>query len=415
MRRLTGWALALAMVVLLSGQALAADQITFWKFADTYADEIIQQYVDEWNATHSPKVELVTIPFGEYTSTRLTAAFASGQGPDIFWVSPGDFLRYVGNGILEPMDNHLTEAQIADLVPAARDKVSVYGRVYGVPVELEPLAVFYDKDLFDEKGLSVPETWDELVEVAKALTTPERYGLIIEPAADFYQLFTWYPFLWSAGGDVVDEGWTKALIGSEEAIASMQFWSDLVNVHKVSPTSQPSAANDVAMLGSGFGAMQVTGVWAVRVLEDQYPEVNYGVFPVPPRERDGESVTVTGGWMQVVNANAKDVEGAAAFTRWMFYETDFPTVWTVEKNSKFPTLQSVVDANADYFLSGPMKVFTEEIMPMARPEPRYTPEIQRALLDALQGTMFGGVPAEMAAKTAEAQINRFLRTYEGAR
>ncbi|BAS27878.1 ABC transporter substrate-binding protein [Limnochorda pilosa] len=417
MRRacLVAWVLALTLAATLAAPAFAAEPITFWKFADTYGDPTIQEYVDQWNAAHSPKVEFVSIPWAEYTTTRLTAAFASGQGPDVFWVSPGDFLRYVSNGILEPMDTYLTASQVEDLVPVARDKATVNGRIYGVPVELEPLAVFYDKDLFEEKGLAVPQSWDELVRVAQALTTPERFGLVIEPAADFYQLFTFYPFLWSAGGDVMDEGWTQARIASPESVAALQFWSDLVNVHGVSPKSQPAAANDVTMLGSGFGAMQVTGMWAVKILKEQYPDFNYGVFPVPPKERGGESVSVTGGWMQVINAKSKDVEGAAEFTRWLFYESDFPVVWTIQKNSKFPTLQSILDANREYFHSGPMKVFTEEILPAARPEPRFPPEVQRALLDALQGTMFGGVPAEMAAKTAEAQINRFLRTYTGAR
>ena len=74
-----------------------------------------------------------------------------------------------------------------------------------------------------------------------------------------------------------------------------------------------------------------------------------------------------------------------------------------------------MEANEDYFYSGVLQVFTEQIIPSARPEPRFPPLVQRAILDAIQGTMFGEIPAEMAAKTAHMQIQQFLDTYEGAK
>ncbi|NLA58739.1 MAG: sugar ABC transporter substrate-binding protein [Firmicutes bacterium] len=416
MKRLVVTASLVLLVVLLSCSPLmAADTITFWKFSDTYADETIQEYIDAWNAANDVQVEFVTIPWSDYTTTRLTAAFASGEGPDVFWVSPGDFLRYVNNGILEPLDSYLTQEEIDDLLPAAYDKASVDGRIYGVPVELEPLAIFYDKALFREKGLTEPESWDELVEVAKALTTPDRFGLVIEPHADFYALFSWYPFLWSAGGRVMNDDWTKSEFDSPATIAALQFWADLTNKYEVSPKSQPSASNDISMLGSGFCAMQESGMWAVKVLENDYPDLEWGVFPIPPKEKGQPSISVTGGWMQVVNTKSPLAKEAVAFTRWLFYESDFPEVWTTVKNSKMPALKSVMEANADYFNSGNLKVFTDRIIPSARPEPRFPPLVQRAILDALQGVMFGGVPVDMAAKTAHMQIQQFLDTYDGAR
>lgn len=392
----------------------AAKTVTFWKFADTYGDPTIQEYVNQWNAASDVQVEFVTIPWSDYTTTRLTAAFASGEGPDIFWVSPGDFLRYVNNGILEPLDRYLTEGQVDDFLPAALDKASARGHVYGMPVELEPLAIFYDKALFREKGLSVPECWDELVAVAQALTTPDRFGLVIEPHADFYALFSWYPFLWSAGGRVMNDDWTEAEFDSPATVAALQFWADLTNKYMVSPKSQPSASNDISMLGSGFTAMQESGMWAVKVLENDYPDLEYGVFPIPPRDKGAPSISVTGGWMQVVNAKSAVVDESVAFTKWLFYESNFPAVWTTEKNSKMPALRSVMEMSEEYFSSGSLKVFAEQIIPTARPEPRFPPLVQRAILDAIQGTMFGEIPAEVAAKTAHMQIQQFLSTYEGA-
>ena len=57
----------------------------------------------------------------------------------------------------------------------------VDGKIYGVPMEVEPMAMYYSVAAFEEAGLNendVPQTWDELLEVGKKLTTDKRYGVL---------------------------------------------------------------------------------------------------------------------------------------------------------------------------------------------------------------------------------------------
>ena len=86
---------------LLSRAALAQDTtLSFWQF---YApDGTVKSQVDwfvkmveDYNASQDPKVQLEYVVNTEYMNgTKLATSFASGQGPDIFLISPGDFLRY---------------------------------------------------------------------------------------------------------------------------------------------------------------------------------------------------------------------------------------------------------------------------------------------------------------------------------
>jgi multiple sugar transport system substrate-binding protein len=99
----------------------------------------------------------------------------------------------------------LTEDIIADFLPETIEAVTVGGEIYALPLEMEPVAIFYNKAAFEEKGISQPQDWAELKEAAAKLKTADRYGIIVEVAPGYYQNFTWYPFLWTAGGDVVDE------------------------------------------------------------------------------------------------------------------------------------------------------------------------------------------------------------------
>ena len=85
-----------------TGKAAATKTLSFWQFyapnkqvGTERESKWFEDCVKGWNATHDIKVELQFVPPPEYISgSKLQTAFASGQGPDIFIISPGDFLRY---------------------------------------------------------------------------------------------------------------------------------------------------------------------------------------------------------------------------------------------------------------------------------------------------------------------------------
>lgn len=414
MKRLIVLGIGLGVLFYMGG---AQEQVTlsFWKFAATVDDPIIAKYVDLWNTLNpNIKVEFVTMPWGDYTGLALPAAFAAGKGPDIFWLSPGDILRYVNEGMLLPFDGYVSESELADLVPAARQRTTVEGVLYGLPVEIEPVAIYYNVDLFQKYGIQIPKDWNELLQVAKKLTTPEHYGLIIETSPSYYQLFTWYPFLWSAGADVVSPDWKQATMDSEGAIAALKLWGDLIK-EGVSPSTTPTPTNDIfSNFASGLGAMQVCGMWAIAALAAQPPDFKVGVFPIPPLQADMPRFSVFGGWNFVVNKQTRYPREAVQFCRWFIFNTDFLKEFCVDRMSKLPSRISVLEAGKTTYAKDPLALyFLEEILPTARPEPRYPPDIAKALMDALAGVMFGGLSAEQAARIANAQIQGFLNTYTG--
>jgi len=392
-------------------------KLSFWKFASAAAvqDEIVAKYVDKWNSLHpETQVEIVTMPWEDYIGLALPAAFAAGKGPDIFWLSPGDMLRYINEGMLLPFDEYMTEDELDDLVPAARQKAAVEGVLYGLPFEIEPVAIYYNVDLFEQYGLAIPKDWNELLNVAERLTTSERYGLIIETSPSYYQLFTWYPFLWSAGADVMTPDWKEATMDTEGAIAALKLWGDLIR-NGLSPSSTPTSTTDIlSNLAAGLGAMQVCGIWAIAALAAQPPDFRVGVFPVPPLKADMPSVTVFGGYTFVVNKQTPHPKEAVEFCKWMIFKSDFMKEFCVDLMAKLPTRRSVLEAGKAQYAQNPLtQVFAERILPSARPEPRFPPGVTKPLMDALSGVMFGGVSVERAAQVVDAQIQAFLDTYSG--
>src|SRR6185295_17766239 len=184
----------------------------------------------DWNANNDTKIKLDYIT--DYTNgTTLSTAFASGQGPDLFLISPGDFLRYYNGGALLDLTPFIDPEVQKDFPDAVMGTRKVDGKIYGVPMEVEPMAFYYSKKAFEDAGLNendVPKTWDELLELGNKLTTADRYGLLFETTPGYYQNFTWYPFMWQGGGEFqTAEG--KSAFDSPGVVAALKLWQDAIN------------------------------------------------------------------------------------------------------------------------------------------------------------------------------------------
>ncbi|HWM35737.1 MAG TPA: extracellular solute-binding protein [Streptomyces sp.] len=140
--------------------------------------------VGKWNATHETRIELFYMPPPTYQNgSKVPTAFAAGAGPDIFLASPGDFLRYCNGGVLAELTPYMDEAAVKDYYPDTLASRMVDGKVYALPMEVEPLVVYYDVAAWEKAGLSegdVPTTWGELLDVGDKLTTRTRAGLAFQ-------------------------------------------------------------------------------------------------------------------------------------------------------------------------------------------------------------------------------------------
>jgi multiple sugar transport system substrate-binding protein len=408
--------------------AQAADApLKFWQFyapggpVKTQADWF-EKTVADWNASHDQKVELEFVPNKEYLNgTKLATAFASGQGPDIFIISPGDFLRYYNGGVLQDLTPHVDAAMRADFLESVLATRIVDGKIYGLPMDVEPMAMYYSVKAFEEAGLNendIPKTWDELLELGRKLTTKDRYGLLFQTAPGYYQNFTWYPFLWQGGGEFMDAK-GKSAFDSPATVQALKLWQDAVKSGAAPRQVLGTGANDaIANLASGYCAIQNVGVWAISQLKNSAKDFRYGVFqlPTPP---NGKYVTVGGGWAFVANAKGRNPEAAARFCAWALASADKGSVervatWCTEAKSNMPPRTSAIKAREAALNEGVMGKFTREIHRGTRAEPRVPPEVYKIISDAIQTTMLGSADPRAAATTASRQLDAFLASYSGA-
>ncbi|MBN9307449.1 MAG: sugar ABC transporter substrate-binding protein [Devosia sp. 67-54] len=410
----------------LVGSAYAQGKtLNFWNF---YAPDSEQpkaqvewwtKMAADWNAANDTKVELDYL-VDYMQGNKLSTAFASGQGPDLFLISPGDFLRYYNGGALLDLTPFIDPEVQKDFPEAVMGTRKVDGKIYGVPMEVEPMAFYYSVKAFEDAGLNendVPKTWDELLELGKKLTTSDRYGLLFDTNPGYYQNFTWYPFMWQGGGEFqTADG--KSGFNSPAVIAALKLWKDAIDSGSAPRQINAGGFDIVANMGAGYCAMQNCGIWGIAAMEQKAPDVPFGMFKLPI-PAGGKYVTVGGGWAFVANAKGKDPETAGKFIAWALASKSPDSVqrivdWCTVAKSDMPPRQSAIEAGKAAYGQGGLKFFADEVYPGARGEPRLPPEAYKIISDAIQAAMLGGVEPEKAAADASALLDTFLASYKGA-
>ena len=163
--------------------------------------------------------------------------------------------------------------------------MSLHGETYGVPVTMgNHLMLMYNKNIVDE----APETWSELIEVAKANTVDEdgdglvdKYGL----AYNLNEPFWWAAFHGGFGGWVFDEEYNPTL-NTEATVDSLEFVHSLKFEHEIVPKESDYDLMD-SLFKEGNVAFIINGDWSIEGYKNA-ENIDLGVAPIPRFEKTGK-------------------------------------------------------------------------------------------------------------------------------
>lgn len=240
---------------------------------DDYFHERLAAYQQTQPATN---VEVTFLP--NY-ATRLRTALESETPPDVVRVNAFLVPDLVAKGLLAPLPPSLV-AQ-ADLSSLLQQMGKVDGTAYCLPQDVNTLALLYSRTLFDAAQVAYPTaewTWEALRTTAEQLTNTSTgvYGLVLP--ADFSR---WLPFLYQAGGTVMDSTTLSMTMTSPAASAALQFYSDLVlDGMAAAPTALGNSWAGEAF-AQGHATMVIEGNWLIPYLAETAPTLAYGVVPLP--------------------------------------------------------------------------------------------------------------------------------------
>ena len=124
-----------------------------------------------------------------------------------------------------------------DFLGGSKKAATYEGKMIGIPYRITTGIMHYQKHLMAAAGITkLPETFEELQNAAIALNKPpERYGFGVSARQGSAILSSFYPWLYSSGGRMVDFATGEIFINSPEVVSALEWWSDLVLKYKVVP------------------------------------------------------------------------------------------------------------------------------------------------------------------------------------
>jgi len=373
--------------------------IKYWRVFDgpDAFDDIIKKY----NALHSfIKIDYKKFRYDEYEDALLNA-LAEDRGPDIFSIPSSWLLKYENKVAPMPASISMVYPVVKgsikkEIVPEIKTVKSitlrelknnfvatVYNdvllekegkqRVYGLPLSVDALAMYYNRKLLNNAGITkVPEYWDRYFQqTVKKLTKQNSRGRLIQSgvslggskninnAADVLSL------LMMQNGAIMQEGgrilFHTIPTGSDRkynpGLEALRFYTDFSDAGKEVYCWNNTLGNSIDLFSQGSLAITFGYSYHLPLIKAKSPKLDFGVARVPQIKGSSEQINYANYWIEVVSAKSKHIDEAWDFIQ---FETKKEQVKSYLKATKRPTaLRSLITEQIDDINLGP---FAEEVL-----------------------------------------------------
>ncbi|MCA5894234.1 sugar ABC transporter substrate-binding protein [Isoptericola sp. NEAU-Y5] len=324
-------------------------ELTVWAW-----DPTLESVARDFEAEHpNVTVTLENVGTGNDQYTALQNAIAAGDGvPDVAQVEFYALPQFALSDALTDLTPYGADQLDGTFTPGPWGAVTQGGGVWALPTDSGPMALFYNKRVFDEHGIEVPSTWDEYVEAARTLHEADPKAYLTNDVGDAG--FT-TSMIWQAGGQPYRVDGTDVTIDLADA-GSAQFadtWQTMIDDDLVAPVVSWSD-EWYQGLSDGSIASLVIGAWMRGNLESSVPDAagDWAVAPMPQWEAGQQATAENGGSSLAVPAASENADLAWAFLE---YATAGDGVATRVDEGAFPATTAELEDPAfreqefDYF------------------------------------------------------------------
>ncbi len=268
-----------------------------------------EQLADATTAMNAT-LKLEAIPWENYEEKYLTG-ITGGTGPDVGYMYTEMLKSYIDMGALEQLDSYFTQEEIDNYI--YWDYGTVDGAQYTVPFVVGfPRILYCNMDLLNAAGYDAPPTtWAELEEISLAVTeTTGKVGFQQYWGGYFGDLMeTFYPYLWSAGGEIFDE--EGNLVVNSEAGVEAATWIYSLKEKGIITESATSLDGSAVMdaFRNGEVAMYVSSTSTAAKTTDA--GINWDFAPYLMQEEGQEGYTTAAADALVMLSTASNKDAAA--------------------------------------------------------------------------------------------------------
>ena len=257
-----------SLVVGAAPAALAADEITYVTLGGTGL-ELLQEAAAAFEAETGVKVNIEDWSYSDAYSKLITVAGTENM-PDAMYGFSSWTVEFMKAGYIVPAQDYVSEELFNDFSEAARGVCSVDGTLWTLPSYMSVRSVIANGKAFEEAGVALPTTWDEMLAAAPALcggTTNYAYAMVAGHTKNTADCFL--PIFWAYGAELLAEDGQTVAFNTPEGVAALQMYVDLaqyaspdygestINECQTNFTTQNSAA--YIHNGQGIAALKDAG------------------------------------------------------------------------------------------------------------------------------------------------------------
>ena len=273
----------------------------------------LQQIVDDWSAQSGVKATIQVVDWNNYW-TLLEAGATGGELPDVFWMHSNVAQKYMENDMLLDLTDKIAASDKIDMNNYYEGIVKLYqsnGKQYAVPKDIDTIALWYNKTIFDEMGVPYPDdtwTWDDFKANAKKLTNDQHWGYAIAPGNNQEG---YYNTIYSMGGYVISDDKKKSGMDDPNSIKAVQLFTDMIAEGSCPDLATVSETAPNELLCAGKTAMSINGSWMLAGFRDnEYAAANCDVAVLPYTKSPDDRVSIYNGLGWAAAANGKNTDAA---------------------------------------------------------------------------------------------------------
>jgi multiple sugar transport system substrate-binding protein len=288
------------------------------------------------------KINLITLGVSEEDfNAKLALEIKGGGGPDIIWLDGFMTPEFASAGYLHSIDATATIPEWQYFYPSMKAYGSYNGKVYNVITDTDVRMIYYNKELFQKAGISVPwqpHSWNDILNTAMILKQklPGVTPLQLDAGTGMGEATTmqgFYMVLLGAGGNLYDWNTGKWIIGSPALTAAANFYRDVYITDKVGDPEYQLTPGGREQTFKAFQqgkiAMYIEGTWLYTSvmnpsntswgIPNRDTIIGWAAMPGRGNPGDPDYVSISGGSGFVINANSKDVALDEEVLKYLFY------------------------------------------------------------------------------------------------
>ncbi|MBI4637907.1 MAG: sugar ABC transporter substrate-binding protein [Candidatus Rokubacteria bacterium] len=353
----TGW-VAIPIVLIVAGLVIPAGAqdkkvVRIWHTeTEPQSVKAFQEIINEFEKVRPDiTVKQEALAWGDLEA-KLTAALAAGAPPDASHGQAVTCASFYAKGLLRPLEDVADAVGRENIWEAIRGPCRFEGKYFGIPHSAATSLLIYRKDIFKQKGLKPPETWDDLIKVAEAMMERDkdgrvtRYGLSLPGVGLFINIMVGE--LTKANGGRLFDGKTGRPTFTEKPVLEVLDFYKKLNATVLPPgwlghgyldTFTNLATGKAAMLYQGYG--RGAGLIEKYAPKEMANADHFGVLvrPVGPSGRVTAAQIDAEPWM--ILKNAKYGNEAAEFLKFFFKEEQYIKYLHSVPIHLLPSLKSV--------------------------------------------------------------------------